>query len=186
MNDKLNIWLQRIDRISSEFELEFGTLSVEEFNFKPGLQSWSVAQVIEHLVNTTASYLPVINKAIVGNYNLPLTAKIPGFPGLMGRLIYKTVHPDNRKKTKTFKVWQPEHGNLPKEILDQFLVSQQHLKQLIIKSSDKHLKEVLISSPANRFIVYDLENAFDIIITHQDRHLRQARDVKTVFAGKKR
>ena len=38
-------------------------------------------------------------------------------------------------------------------------------------------KGTVISSPANKNIVYKLENAFDIITTHEQRHLEQAREV---------
>ena len=36
---------------------------------------------------------------------------------------------------------------------------------------------VVISSPANKNIVYKLEVAFDIIVSHEQRHLEQAREV---------
>jgi hypothetical protein len=38
--------------------------------------------------------------------------------------------------------------------------------------------ETVISSPANRFIVYKIGRAFDIIVAHEERHLNQAKEVK--------
>ena len=38
-------------------------------------------------------------------------------------------------------------------------------------------KGVVISSPANKNIVYKLETALDIITTHEKRHFEQARRI---------
>jgi hypothetical protein len=35
----------------------------------------------------------------------------------------------------------------------------------------------VISSPANKNIVYKLETAFDIIVSHEQRHLEQAKEI---------
>jgi hypothetical protein len=38
-------------------------------------------------------------------------------------------------------------------------------------------KNVTIHSPAGKMIVYKLEKAFDIIVSHERRHLNQAREL---------
>lgn len=38
-------------------------------------------------------------------------------------------------------------------------------------------KGVVISSPANRNIVYKLETAFDIIVSHEKRHIEQSKEL---------
>jgi hypothetical protein len=48
----------------------------------------------------------------------------------------------------------------------------------MIQSSSKLLEyKTVISSPANRNIVYKLETAFDIIVAHEFRHFEQAKEV---------
>jgi hypothetical protein len=42
-------------------------------------------------------------------------------------------------------------------------------------------KGTIISSPANKIIVYKLEIAFDIIVAHEKRHLEQAREVLQIL-----
>jgi hypothetical protein len=42
-------------------------------------------------------------------------------------------------------------------------------------------KGTVISSPANKYIVYKLETAFDIIVAHEERHLEQAKEVLSVL-----
>jgi len=42
-------------------------------------------------------------------------------------------------------------------------------------SSNLIANDFVISSPANKYIVYKLENAFDIIINHERRHFKKAK-----------
>ena len=51
------------------------------------------------------------------------------------------------------------------------------LKKRIENSRDLVEREIIISSPANKNIVYKLETAFDIIVTHEKRHYEQSRVV---------
>lgn len=178
MKKKINSWLTRIDRISALFKSEFGSLNSDELNWKPNEQVWSIAQVIDHLIITTKSYFPVFESILSEKYILPLTARIPGFPNLIGRLVLKSVHPDNRKKTKSLPVWLPSKGTLPVDIVQQFLSNQRELKELIINSESLLINNFIISSPANKYIVYSIENAFEILVSHQERHFIQADEIK--------
>ncbi len=40
------------------------------------------------------------------------------------------------------------------------------------------------TSPANKNIIYTLETAFDIIVTHEQRHLAQAKEVLEMLKNK--
>jgi len=54
---------------------------------------------------------------------------------------------------------------------------QEALKQRIKEVDDLVKKGTVISSPANKIIVYKLETAFDIIVTHEQLHLEQAKEI---------
>ena len=66
---------------------------------------------------------------------------------------------------------------MTKGILDQFTQHQTTLKKEIETAADLIKKEVVIASPANKNIVYKLSTAFDVIVTHELRHLEQAKEV---------
>ncbi len=63
------------------------------------------------------------------------------------------------------------------DILQQFEKHQSELKQQIAFCEKLIGKGAVISSPANKNIVYKLETAFDIIVSHEERHLEQAKEV---------
>lgn len=181
MEEKINIWNKDIDFVTESFYSNFRLYDIDKLNWKTNSDTWSIAQIIDHLIVTNKSYFPIIEELEKGEFKLPITAKFPFLIDYFGNLILKTVSPENVKKTRTFIVWQPAKSMISKDILQQFSKHQAELKERI-KSSNKLIKQkVIISSPANRYIVYYLDKAFDIIIAHEFRHLKQAIKLKNLL-----
>ena len=63
------------------------------------------------------------------------------------------------------------------EIIDRFATHQQELIKWMKRSEPFIMKDIIIHSPANKIIVYKLEKAFDLIVTHERRHLNQAKEL---------
>ena len=78
---------------------------------------------------------------------------------------------------KTFPVWEPGVSTIKGDILKTFEDHQKELKKKIEDAKEWLEKGIIIASPANRNIVYKLETAFDIIVTHEQRHMEQAREM---------
>ena len=170
-------WTSRIDQITNDFKEAFGTLSNSQLNLKPNEQTWSIAQNIDHLIVINESYYPVIASIRQGTYKLPIIGKISFMVNFLGKTILDAVNPDRRKKMKTFPIWEPTKVEIKTDILSRFEKHQAELKTLITSCGDLLEKGTVISSPANRNIVYKLETAFDIIVTHEQRHLEQAKEI---------
>ncbi|MGP8214311.1 MAG: DinB family protein [Bacteroidia bacterium] len=170
-------WINKIDGITNEFKKTFGTLSAEQLNWKPNEQTWSIGQNIDHLIVINGTYDPVIKAVRDGNYKLPVTAKMDFMVNFLGKTVLKAVKPDRKKKMKTFPIWEPAKSKIADDILHRFEKHQADLKQMIAGCSDLLDKDTVISSPANKNIVYRLEKAFDIITTHEQRHFEQAKEL---------
>lgn len=168
-------WTSQIDQITGDFKQSFGDLTAEQLNWQPNQGRWSVAQNIEHLIVLNSTYFPVVDNIRKGTYKVPFVGKLNFMASFFGKLILKAVQPEAKRKTKTFPVWEPSQSNIGHDILDRFARHQEDLKKLIEGCSDLLEKKTVISSPANRNIVYTLETAFDIIIAHERRHLKQAK-----------
>lgn len=174
MTQQIQQWQQKIDELTQEFNERFSDLSPDELNRKPNAQTWSIAENIQHLITVNESYYPVLEQLKEGKYKAPFTAKLPFFVKFMGNTILKSVQPDRRKKMRTFPIWEPQAASVDANIVAHFAEHQGKLKNLIASSSDLLQKGTIISSPANRNIVYTLDKAFDIIVAHEERHLNQA------------
>lgn len=170
-------WTNQIDSTTTEFQQLFGKLSSEELNWKPNPKTWSIAQNIDHLIVINKTYFPILAELKSGNYKLPFLGKFGFIVSYLGKLILKAVEPSRKKKTKTFSIWEPSESNISSDILAQFSTHQNELKREILAAKNLIKNGAIISSPANKNIVYKLETAFDVIVTHEQRHLEQAKEV---------
>ncbi|CAN5416506.1 hypothetical protein BH23BAC1_BH23BAC1_18780 [soil metagenome] len=177
MNDLVKKFQEEIDEISQKFSKKFNHFSREELNWKPDPGTWSIGQIIDHLIVLNKTYFPIIKNLKEGRYQLPFVGKIGFITNSLGNLLLKSVEPDRKKKVKTFPVWESDASYIENDILDCFLIHQEDMKKLIAESEDLLANGAVISSPANKMIVYKLEKAFEIIIAHEKRHFNQAKEV---------
>jgi hypothetical protein len=177
----MNNYVPEIDAVTESFVSAFGSLTNDELNRRLTPESWSIAQIIEHLIIINKSYFPVIESARNGTLKLPIIARIDLVVNFFGKMILKSVQPGSKKKMKTFPIWQPAYSSIPGGILQRFEKHQSELKNLIYESEELLGVKAVIHSPANKHIVYTLESAFDIIIAHEKRHLIQAKEVMQIL-----
>lgn len=170
-------WTLQIDKITEHFVVAFGSLSTEQLNWKPNPQTWSIAQNIDHLIVVNETYYPVLTSLKEGTYKTPFIARLGFMVSFLGKTVLNAVKPDRKKKMKTFPVWEPTISQVKDDILDNFKKHQGELSRQIETSKDLVEKGTVISSPANKNIVYKLETAFDIIVSHEQRHLEQAKEI---------
>lgn len=173
-------WTSQIDEITSDFRQSFGALTIGQLNWKPNQHTWSVGQNLDHLIVINSTYFPVINAIREGTYRLPFIARLDFMVSFFGRTVLKAVQPDRKKRMKTFPIWEPTKSDIKQDIWERFEKQQAELKMLIKSSSDLLERGTVISSPANKNIVYKLETAFDIIVSHERRHFEQAKEVERI------
>ncbi len=173
-------WENRIREITALFIHEFGQLSEADLNWKPGPDRWSIAQVIQHIITTNESYFPVFNEVIKDTYKNPLAGKIPLIPYLMGKLVLKYVQPDMKKRSRTVEIWEPSYSIISLEIIEQFNIHQEGLISKINSLEFFLNKDLIIHSPANKNIIYPLDTAIEILVSHEERHLNQAREILNI------
>lgn len=163
--------------MTRSFVQKFGGLTDEQLNWKPSNKTWSIGQNIQHLILVNESYFPIITAAKKGTFKPPFISKFDFIVNFLGTVLLKAVQPDNKKKTRTFQIWEPSSSKFDTEIITRFEEHQSILKQVIRDSLDLVRKGIVIASPANKNIVYKLDIAFDIIVAHEQRHFEQAKEV---------
>jgi hypothetical protein len=177
MNDR---WINQIDAITKDFNQSFGMLTMEQLNWKPNPNTWSIGQNLDHLIVINGTYHPIIKAIRAGTYKLPYISKLDFMVSFLGRTVLKAVQPDRKKRMKTFPIWEPAKSDIKPDIWERFEQQQTDLKKLIQSSSDLLDNGLVISSPVNRNIVYKLETAFDIIVSHELRHFEQSKEVENL------
>lgn len=174
-------WIAQINKTTNDFKETFESLTDEQMNWKPDKQTWSIAQNMDHLIVINKSYFPLLDSVRRGNYKTPFVGKFNFITNFLGKTLLKAVEPSRKKKTKTLRIWKPTHTK-QNGILEKFEKHQEDLKLQIERSENLLGKETVISSPANKNIVYKLRAAFDIIVTHEQRHFEQAKEVLKILS----
>jgi len=168
---------KKIDAITIQFQEMFSEVSYETLNKKPNEKQWSISQNIEHLMKVNQSYFPIFKTIEKGKLSIPLIGNFRFYANYIGRTILKSVNPNNSKKIKTSTTWRPIKADGDKQILDNFVLHQETLKNHIAKMEKWIKRNIVIYSPVSKALVYTLPTALEIIITHEERHLNQAKKV---------
>ncbi len=174
--DLLKHWFSRIDAVTEQVHALGGNLASEQLNHKPRPTVWSVAQTLDHIMTTNQSYFPMLDKLVLDEFDLPIHGKLPLLRRFFGRFILKGVSPSREKKMTTFPIWEPSASQLPDDIVQRFRGHQAKLKSRMEDALPLLERGVSIHSPASRMIVYSLADAFEIIVTHEERHLEQIKE----------
>lgn len=155
----------------------FSSLSPEELCLKPAPDRWSIAQCIEHVIQTNESYYPIFDKLNKGTYEAPFTATVPFLPELFGWMLKKSMNPSRKFKAKTMDVFEPSEAGdstiltkVPKHVLE--------FEQRLESVPDALLRKQKIHSPASPKVTYSLKDALKIIALHAHRHHNQAVEVQ--------
>lgn len=168
-------WIADLRRITQDYHEAFGELSEEQLNWKPAPEVWSVGQVIDHVMVTNSTYLPILAALRAGTYQPHFNARFGFLASLFGKMILRSVQPESKRKQKTFPPFEPSRSAIPGDIVARFETHQARLAQEI--ENTHGLLDRVVSSPANRAIVLRLTRVFDILVAHERRHLAQAKAV---------
>jgi hypothetical protein len=168
--EKINAVMQQADRY-------FSVLSKQQLNWRPETKKWSIAQCLEHLLNTNKTYFPGFDKILAGTHKLGFFQKLNPFKKMVGAYMIKQLGPLVKKKMKAPAIFQPSHSEVPADIVSRFLNQQKELVNYFLRLHPLQTTRINIASPVTPFIVYSLSDAMKIIAGHEQRHLNQALDV---------
>jgi len=147
--------------------------SSEKLNHKNNAESWSILECLEHLCLYGDFYLPEIeNRISKSKYSSDENFK----SGILGNYFAKSMLPkDKMKKMKTFKDKNPMGSKLDKSTIDRFIVQQQKMLELLIKSKSVSLNKTKASISISNFIKLKLGDTFRFVVNHDTRHIIQAK-----------
>ena len=140
---------------------------------RPGPGRWSAAECLAHLVVTSEAYVPLMAGALKAHAPSPGKARFR--MDTAGWLIKRSLEPPVRIRTRTVEEFLPRAFGSPREILTRFLELQEGPERVLQSAEGFDLNAILVVSPFNRRIRYNLYSCFRIILAHQRRHLWQAR-----------
>jgi hypothetical protein len=128
-------------------------------------------------MTSNQGYLPIMESVRDGKKQNTFWTRLPILPGLAGRLLIKSLDPASTRKIRAPKKFEPAQSDISPTVIDDFVAQQGQVIEGMKSTSHLDLEKIVITSPAVSFVAYSLMDGYRIIVTHEKRHLQQAKRV---------
>jgi hypothetical protein len=176
--DFTNLTLDQIraelDKTLDDVRTSFGQLNAGQINWRPDATSWSVAQCLEHLVNSNREMCGAIRRAVDPAQLRTLWQRLPLWPRLFGRLMITSLTPTNPRKLRAPRTARPSASQIDRRILERFGEGQQEVTALVRAVAGRDPASIIMASPFISVITYSVLDALRVITAHERRHFEQA------------
>ncbi len=142
--------------------------------------SWSAAQCLDHLAQTTNAFLPVISAAIARAPRLITNRALR--TGALTRLLIRNLEPPYRLRFKVLSSLVPRDHDFA-SARDGFEESQAQLEKTIQSAIGLAVDRVRIESPVYARFSYNVYGALRMLLAHQRRHLWQMEQILKTLDG---
>lgn len=151
----------------------FAGLTEEQLKKRPSSGGWSIAECVQHLIQTNVQYDGIFDSTF------PSAPKGSGpfKKDFKGRLLAWIMEPPYRSKVKTTPHLEPTPIESAAKVLSEFETSQAKLAEYVAKADGLALDKIIITSPYDGRMKYNLLSCLGIITSHQRRHLWQAEQI---------
>lgn len=153
---------------------------------KPDENSWSMIEILNHLVQAGNEYNPQIKKALDKNDDKLAKGRDPFTPGFIFQWFIRQVSPENHRKLPTVPSFEPSEVSVMEveKTLSDFLKLQDSFIHTVkrAKLEGLDLNRIKARNPIINIIPMSLTACFGVAEAHQRRHFEQMRELKAKFA----
>jgi hypothetical protein len=136
--------------------------------------SWSVAQCLDHLAQTTNAFLPAISSAVASAPRLITNRALR--TGALTRLFIRNLEPPYRLRFKVLAPLVPRQHDF-NAAWDAFEQSQDQLAKTIRSAMGLAVDQVRVESPIYARFSYNVYGALRMLAAHERRHLWQIEQI---------
>jgi hypothetical protein len=142
--------------------------------------SWSVAQCLDHLAQTTRAFVPAISSAMAGAPRLATDRALR--TGALTRLFIRNLEPPYRLRFKVLAPLVPQQHDFDSAWIG-FEESQSQLARTIRSAAGLAIDQVRLESPVYARFSYNVYGALRMMAAHERRHLWQIEQILKVLDG---
>lgn len=152
----------------------FADISLEQLNWKPSEEGWSIGQCLDHLIISDCLYFPVFKRIAEGKFEIKFWENWNPLNSLFGKMLVSQVQETSRKKLKAPRIFEPSQSYIDWGILERFHKHLDSLLGYIADFSKADIDKIHITSPVSVVVTLSLRNAITVLIQHEHRHINQA------------
>jgi DinB family protein len=151
-------------------------LSLEQLNWKPTEDVWSIGQCLQHLYVANEVYLPAIAHALDDRSPSPVQDITPGW---FGRWFIRTyIEPSSRGKRARAPRKIAPAKRIDPAVVDLFVRSNNVARDLVRRAGQYNINRIRFASPFIPLLRFSVGTGLEIVWRHQRRHLLQAERIK--------
>ena len=175
---KIDDYFQQFTQATEKFERLIESITEEQFNWKPAKKKWSIAECIGHLNITANVYFPLMKSAIKkGHAQKVLGSEVTGNGTRFGRILLWGLNPRRQLKIPAPSKFRPQQKKYPLgQTADKFRGVQEEFVDLLKQSDGLNIGKIRHSTPIPLTRI-TLDQAFNVLSTHEHRHLKQAEKI---------
>jgi hypothetical protein len=167
-----------LDAVGQEAAVEFGGLAARQLNWRPDDTRWSVAQCFEHMVTANGLLMMSSEAALTGSEPRTVWQRLPGVPGLLGRMLIRSQAPGGTRRFTAPSKAQPAASDIAADIIPRFVAQHRDVVVRLRALDEPRAARTIMTSPFARVITYSVLDGFRLMLTHDRRHVEQARRVR--------
>ena len=165
-----------IASVTREIKSAFGGLRVDQLNWKPQAEQWSIAQCLEHLLISNQQYEPLLDRLIHGQHLPSFWESVPLVPRVFGWLLIRSFTVAHKRKAPPGN--QPTRSAIAPDIVARFVSNQHDFLLRLEALAEFDLGNIIVTSPFVRVVTYSVLDLFRLSAAHYRRHLAQALRVR--------
>lgn len=169
---------RRSARLNHEFAALAGGLQPRQLDWSPGPGAWGIAECLEHLALTAQRCEADLQRALArGRRAKPSGDALRAGP--LGRWLIEAAGP--RARTRPLRCPRElEPGQVvPAGALARFQAGLVRLSALMEAADGLDINALRVPTPAHPLVRVRLGEAFELAVAHAERHLAQARRVRS-------
>ena len=151
-------------------------LTLEQLNWRPRPEAWSVGQCLHHLHKTNEAYLPAILISLEGRRRGAIDEIRLGWFSRWFMRNYITPNPGGAKARAPGKIVPSQ--KVEPSVLEWFLQGNRAARELVYTSSDYDVNRIRFKNPFIPVLRFTVGTGLEIVAQHQSRHLLQGEGVR--------
>lgn len=187
MHPEIQDLLRQVESIKADGLAVCAGLSASQFNWRPGEGRWSVAECLVHVNRSVTATLPAFDLAIREGRAKGRVAKseAPVRYGWFSRWMIRSMEPPPKRRMKTFPIFAVPVGgtHAVATVLPEFIAVRDQLAERVRSADGLDLEGNRTVSPVTRLLRMPLGAYLRFVVTHDRRHLWQARQVRSALSA---
>ena len=179
MHPQLDTYRTRFRSMKEEATTLVADVDEDTLRQTPDPETWSVAQLFDHLNTAGWLLLNPLEQAIQTGREEGPYGEPPFQYGFVSRWFVRSMKPSSGWTFTAPSVFEPEASQTlyPRETVEEFRALQDQFADCIGRAEGLDLRRIRVSSPAVPLLRISLGAWFEATLAHEERHLQQAERV---------